>query len=133
MSSIFTAKKIKADEQLVNVDTDSTPVPVDVFRHENKLTILAPIAGVSIEEINVSITDDILTISGSRQKTDEIVEQNYFSRECFWGEFNRSIVLPLNVDTNKVAAFYKKGILRIELPILEEERTRVIPVKMETE
>lgn len=133
MSSLFTARKIEGTEPNVNFDASSTPVPVDVYQHHNKLIILAPIAGVTIEDISVSITDDILTISGHRNKPEESNTEDYFSQECFWGDFNRSIVLPVNVDSDKVAAFYKRGILRIEMPIIEEERTRVIPVTMANE
>lgn len=129
--SFFTAKKI--DQDLPRPIENSAPMPVDVYQSQNKLVILAPIAGISIEDISVSITDDILIVSGNRKKPEQTDMQNYFSQECFWGEFNRSIILPVNVDTNKVAAFYKKGILRIEMPILEEEQTRVIPIKLDGE
>jgi len=130
MSSLFTAKKIDSAENNLETDHSSTPIPVDVYQHQNKLIILAPIAGVTIEDISVSITDDILVISGNRAKPEEVSHEDYFSRECFWGEFNRSIVLPVSVDSDKVAAFYKRGVLRIEMPIVDEERTRVIPVKV---
>lgn len=132
MSSLFTARKIEGIDDHAGNDT-STPVPVDVYQRQNKLIILAPIAGVTIEDISVSITDDILTISGNRSRPDDASSDDYFSRECFWGEFSRSIVLPVNVDSDRVAAFYKRGILRIEMPVVEEERTRVIPVTMTNE
>jgi HSP20 family protein len=130
--SFFTAKKI-SDDSTPTMTNDSAPMPVDVYQSQNKLVILSPIAGITIEDISVSITDDILVISGMRKKPEEIDGANYFSQECFWGEFSRSIVLPVNVDTNKVAAFYKRGILRIEMPMLEEEQTRVIPIKIDQE
>jgi HSP20 family protein len=130
--SFFTAKKINSDEPTPPMH-DSVPIPVDVYQEQNRLVILAPIAGITIEDISVSITDDLLVISGTRKKPEAIDSQHYFSQECFWGEFNRSIVLPVNVDTNKVAAFYKRGILRIEMPILEEEQTRVIPINIDQE
>jgi len=130
--SFFTAKKIGSEHTPQSAE-DAAPIPVDVYQVQNKLVILAPIAGITIEDISVSITDDILVINGLRKKPEEIDSQHYFSQECFWGEFNRSIVLPVNVNTNKVAAFYKRGILRIEMPILEEEQTRVIPIKIDQE
>jgi len=130
--SFFTAKKINS-ESTPSMPQDSAPMPVDIYQSQNKLVILSPIAGITIEDISVSITDDILVISGMRKKPETIDSANYFSQECFWGEFSRSIVLPVNVDTNKVAAFYKRGILRIEMPMLEEEQTRVIPIKIDQE
>lgn len=112
---------------------NGTPLAVDVFRHKNKLIILAPIAGITIEDINVAISDDILTIKGERKLEEDVSNQNYFSREVSWGKFSRSIVLPISVNIDKVAAFYKKGILRIELPIIEDDRSRVIPIIMDEE
>lgn len=132
MSSIFVAKKINDPTTGVPHD-DSTAIPVDVYRTNEKLILLAPIAGVSIEDVSVSITEDILTIKGVRNKPEQIAASDYFSQECFWGEFSRSVVLPINVNTDKVAAFYKRGILRIEMPAIEEEETRVIPVRIEKE
>lgn len=131
MSSIFVAKKI--NEPAVVATDDSTAIPVDVYRSGDKLILLAPIAGVTIEDVSVSITDDILTIKGLRHKPEQVPATDYFSRECFWGEFHRSVVLPVNIDSEKVSAFYKRGILRIEMPILDDEGTRVIPVKIEKE
>ena len=130
MSSLFVAKKISPD---LAVQEGSTPIPVDVYQANGKLIILAPIAGITIEDISVTITDDILVISGMRRKSEDVGMGDYFSQECFWGEFNRSIVLPVNVDSDKVAAFYKRGLLRIEMPIVEIDKTRVIPVKMANE
>lgn len=133
MSSLFTAKKIGLEKEESFSSDDSAPIPVDVYRVKDKLIILAPIAGISIEDISVSITEDILTIKGNRFKPEEDNSADYFSQECFWGEFSRSIVLPVSVNTNKVAAFYKQGILRIEMPVIDEEKTRVIPIKIEEE
>ena len=130
MSTLFTAKKISSDTAPQEHNDDSAPIPIDVYSVKDKLIILAPIAGISIEDISVSITEDVLSIKGTRNKPEEFSSQEYFSRECFWGEFSRSIVLPVAVDTEKVAAFYKKGVLRIEMPIIEEEKTRVIPVRI---
>ena len=64
MSSLFTAKKIESSEAPAPLDQHSTALPVDVYQVHNKLVILAPIAGVTIEDISVSITDDILMIAG---------------------------------------------------------------------
>lgn len=123
--SFFTAKKISG------TDTPEDPTPslaVDVYQSGGKLVILVPIAGISIDDMSVSITDEILTIQGRRKRPEEITPSDYFSQECFWGEFSRSVILPVEVDTNKVSAFYKKGTLRIEMPITQDEKTRVIPI-----
>jgi len=133
MSSVFSTKKVSGNLTDDSFDDSTSAIPVDVYRKKDKLIIVAPIAGVTIEDITVSITDDILTIKGVRHAHDESSSEDYFSSECFWGEFSRSIVLPVNVNPDKVAAFYKRGILRIEMPITDEDQTRVIPVTIESE
>ena len=130
--SLFSAQKI-SDPKSRTLPDDSPPLPVDVFRKGDKLVILSPVAGVTIDDISVSITEDILTIKGNRQWEEEIQVADVFSQECYWGEFSRSIVLPVQVDIEKVAAFYKNGILRIEMPISADDRSRVIPILVDGE
>ncbi|MDP3975846.1 MAG: Hsp20/alpha crystallin family protein, partial [bacterium] len=127
--SLFSAKKIQDPGQR-SEDNLATALSVDMFRQGDKLIILAPIGGIDIKNLDIVISDDVLTITGHRHQEEAVSKQNYFSQECFWGEFKRSIVLPVPVDTDEVAAFYKKGTLRIELPITEEEQSRVIPIQL---
>lgn len=105
------------------------PIPIDMYESHGKLIVVAPIAGITIEHISVTVTDDLLTIQGIREIPEKISPGNYFSEECFWGEFSRSVVLPVKVNTNEVTAFYKRGILRIEIPLQEKKSLRVIPIK----
>lgn len=130
MSSLFRTKKMTTDQEGPSNEETSSPVPVDVYQQDSKLIVLAPIAGVAIEDISLTITDDLLTISGERKKDEDFRDADYFSQECFWGPFHRSIVLPVAVDTEHVAAFYKKGILRIEMEIIEEEKVKIIPITL---
>ncbi len=103
-------------------------LPLDIYRDKDKLIIIAPAAGVSIDDLSVTVTDDVLKIEGAREFEKTIEEENYFSQECFWGKFTRSVVLPVEVDTKKIEASFKNGVLKITAPITEEEKTKIVKI-----
>lgn len=88
----------------------------DVYQDENNIIVKSAMAGVDPKDLNISISNDLLTIRGYREEDKEIKENNYFAREVYWGAFSRSIVLPQEIDQNRVRATLKKGILTIILP-----------------
>lgn len=101
---------------------------VDVYQTKNAIVIRAAIAGVQAEDIDISVNNDMVTIKGTRQLDDEIDASNYLYQECYWGGFSRTIILPVEVKADKVAAAMKNGILRVVLPKLE--RPSVDPIKV---
>ena len=103
---------------------------LDIYQKEKKLIILAPIAGVNRDDIELSVTDDVLVIKGNRAPREEIPEDSYFTKECFWGGFSRAIVLPLGADPKKIEASFENHVLEIHIPLLEEqEKTKIIKIK----
>lgn len=106
---------------------------VDVYQTENEIVIIAPIAGSSSEDLNISITDDVITIKGRRSFpiTDKIKSDDFYIEECFWGNFSRSIVLPAAVDTKGVEAHFKNNVLQIRIPKTERVRTRIIQIEQD--
>lgn len=92
---------------------------VDVFRDADDLVIRSTVAGVKPEEIDISMHGDLLTIRGKRQSEREVDEQQWFYRECYWGSFSRSIVLPYEVVTDQAKASLKNGVLEVRIPIRE--------------
>lgn len=102
---------------------------VDVYQTDKEIIVLAPIAGVKVEDIQIDITDDVLSIKGQRAFQPSISPQDYFTQECFWGNFSRSIVLPQQVDITKIKARFENGILEVKLPKINPVRTRVIQIK----
>lgn len=102
---------------------------LDVYQTDKYIVILAPVAGVKLEDMTVEVVDDVLTIKGHRQYEQTVEEENYFTQECFWGDFSRSIVLPASVDSNKISASFKDGVLKIEIPKIEKARSKVIKIK----
>ncbi len=109
-------------------DTVEGQLALDVYQTKDNIVILAPIAGVTLDDMSVTVSDDVLTIKGKRELYAEIPEEDYFTQECFWGDFSRSIVLPASVDTNKIGASFKNGVLTIKIPKIEKVRSKVIRI-----
>jgi len=110
-------------------DTFEGQLALDVYQTDTHIVVLAPIAGVKLEDMSVEVSDDVLTIKGNRQYKNTVETENYFTQECFWGDFSRSIVLPASVDTNKIGASFDDGVLKIEIPKIEKVRSKTIKIK----
>ena len=104
---------------------------LDIYQTPTQIVIVAPIAGVKLSDIDVSVTEDVLTIKGKRYLEFDIPEEDYFSQECFWGDFSRSIVLPASVDTTKISASFKDAVLKISIPKVERVKTKIVRIKPE--
>ena len=112
----------------LNQDNNDGQLLLDVFQDEENIYIKSTIAGVKSEDLDISIHNDMLTIRGKRTQEDEVEEKDYFYKECYWGSFSRSIILPTEVKSDKIFAVLKHGVLTITLPKLE--RRRNIPIKV---
>lgn len=104
---------------------------VDVYSTDNEVVIKSTIAGVVPEDIDISINNDMLTIRGERQPETESRLEDYYYQECYWGGFSRSIILPVEVDADKVAASIKNGVLTIRLPKVRKTKSVSVKVKEE--
>ena len=104
---------------------------IDVYQTENDVVLKAPIAGVPREDLEISITDEVINIKGERKQSSEITKENYFAQECYWGTFSRSYVLPIAINSEKASATLKNGILTITIPKLEKTKTKTIEIKTE--
>jgi len=100
---------------------------IDIYQTENDLVIQSAIAGVNSQSIEISLEKDVLTIKGCRRRPLE-EKGDYFSQECFWGPFSREIILPAEVDPDKVLAKMRDGILTIRIPKILREKRRKITV-----
>jgi len=102
---------------------------IDVYQTDNDIVIVSTIAGVTSKDLDVSITNDMVTISGERKNQVKVKQENYFYQECYWGPFSRSVILPIDVDAEKSAAELKDGVLTITLPKSEKVKIKKIPIK----
>ncbi len=104
---------------------------VDVYKTEDFIVIKSIIGGVRPEDLDVSITSDMVTIKGKRNNPDDVAPDDYYYQECFWGNFSRSIILPCDIKTDGVEASIKNGILTVKLPKIEKNTSMKIEVKSE--
>ncbi len=114
-------------------DTGDFPgeLAVDVYETADKLVIKARTAGISKSDLDVSISDNILTISGVLSGGEDEQTTNWYIQECYWGEFSRAIALPVKVkeDENSVKAELKDGVLTISFDKEKIENRKVITIQ----
>lgn len=130
--------KLKQKEQMIPASpTNKEEYPsgqegqllVDIYQTENEIIIKSAAAGIKSEDVDVSITENIITIKGIRRKNEPIPQDKYDLQEIYWGPFSRSIILGGEIDPEKVHASIKEGILTIKLPKLEKSKTKTIKVR----
>lgn len=101
---------------------------VDVYETAERLVVKARTAGVNKQDLDVSISDGILTVSGTLSSGDDDVEQ-WHIQECYWGEFSRTIALPVPVKEEEVEAILKDGVLTIGFAKVKQEQARKIQIQ----
>ena len=89
---------------------------VDIYDRGEAIVIQSTVAGVKPEDLDVSITNDSVTIRGKRERHEEVSEKEYYYKELFWGTFSRSVILPEEIDEDGAEANLKHGLLTIRLP-----------------
>ncbi|MEK9129800.1 MAG: Hsp20/alpha crystallin family protein [Patescibacteria group bacterium] len=102
---------------------------VDVFQDKDNIIIKSPIAGVKPEDIDISINNDMITIRGSRHQEQTMDKDDFFYQECYWGNFSRSIILPVEVKTEEISAELENGVLIVTLPKATKSKSINIKVK----
>lgn len=102
---------------------------VDVYETEDKLVVKARTAGVNKEDLDVSISDGILTISGTLSSGDDTDAINWHIQECYWGEFSRTLALPVQVKEDEVEAVLKDGVLSISFTKIKQEQAKKIQIQ----
>ncbi len=104
---------------------------IDVAESDGEITVTAELPGVKLEEVDIAITDEVLTLKGKKKEEEEVKERNYHRIERSYGSFQRSIALPTGVQADKAKATYKDGILRITVPKVEEAKPKQIKIDVE--
>lgn len=101
---------------------------VDVYETAERLVVKARTAGVNKQDLDVSISDGILTISGTLSSGDDDVE-HWHIQECYWGDFSRTIALPVAVKEEEVEALLKDGVLTVSFAKVKQEQARKIQIQ----
>lgn len=143
MGDDITAAFLSEDEVVTN-DNQDQPAPqddqwdedepvagqlaVDVYETKERLMVKGRVAGVNKSELDVSISDNTLTIRGTLSAGNEDGVENYFLQECYWGEFSRSIVLPVPVKEDEIEAVLKDGVLTVSFEKVKQDTVKKIQV-----
>lgn len=102
---------------------------VDMHQTPGEIIIKTMVAGVRPDDLDISITRDMVTIKGKRESEKAISEENYFHRELYWGTFSRTIILPQEVEPEEADAIEKHGLLIIKLPKINKGKQTKLRVK----
>ena len=128
----------------VEIDKNSgfLQLDVDIFQTDLEIIIIAPIPGVEVEDLDISIENenDVVTIQGKRnipkvgeESDEDLEERKYLRQECQWGQFFRQIILPQEVNVAEVEARFKKGVLVLTLPLLRLQTSGKKRIEIEKE
>ncbi len=111
-------------------EDDAVPgqLAVDVYETKERLVVKARTAGVNKHDLDVSIADNTLSIRGTLSAGNEEDVENYFVQECYWGEFSRSIALPVPVKEDEIEAVLKDGVLTISFTKLKQDTVKKIQI-----
>ncbi|HSN05483.1 MAG TPA: Hsp20/alpha crystallin family protein [Nitrospira sp.] len=104
---------------------------LDVFEEKDELVVRADLPGMNKEEIEVTVTDDVVTIKGEKKKEEEVKEKDYYRRERSYGSFVRSVQLPCEVKSDQIKANFKDGVLEVRMPKTEEAKKKAVSVKID--
>ncbi len=120
----------EVNQSLVS-EEDEGQLTVDVYQTPEEIVVQSTVAGVNPEDLEINITNEMISIRGKREKTEKIEDSDYFYQECFWGKFSRSIILPQEIDPEKSTATLKNGILTIKMPKLNRQKAKKLRIKID--
>ena len=103
---------------------------IDVYEKKGNVVAEMSLPGVQEADIDISIEDELLTISGQREEETETNGKDYYSKEIKRGSFTRTVRLPRIIDADKAVAEYKNGVLKVKMPIVEGAKEKTVKVRI---
>lgn len=113
----------------IEEENDEAELTVDVYQTQNDIVVQTMAAGVKPEDLEITIGRDMVTIRGKREESRTVNEENYFSKELYWGKFSRTILLPQEVEPEEAEAHEKHGLITIKIPKVDKEKKTNLKVK----
>ncbi|MFC1595256.1 Hsp20/alpha crystallin family protein [Patescibacteria group bacterium] len=110
------------------VSEEEGQLTLDVYQTPDELVLKSIVAGVKPDNLDVSITQDMITIRGRREHSEEVTKEDYYYQELYWGSFSRSVLLPQEVDVDGSEATIKNGVLTIRLPKIDRGRVQKLKI-----
>jgi HSP20 family protein len=102
---------------------------IDMYQTKDNVIIKSTIAGVRPDDIDITVANDMVTIKGSRSREEKVTQDDYFYQECYWGSFSRSVIVPVDIDSEEIEADLKDGILTVIIPKAAKAKTKKVKVK----
>lgn len=118
------SENIPNTENKKNIFTKEGELVVDVFETKAEFVISSAIAGVTINDVDISIEKDMMIIKGERKDPNQTDDKKYLYQECYWGPFSKKIILPENIKAKEASAEMDKGILTIKFPKTEKNNSK---------
>ena len=128
MGSAVSAQPAAPSDEWDEEEAVPGQLAVDVYETKERLVVKARTAGVNKHDLDVSISDNTLTIRGTLSAGNEDDVENYFLQECYWGEFSRSIALPVPVKEEEIEAVLKDGVLTISFGKVKQDTVKKIQI-----
>jgi HSP20 family protein len=119
----------KNDTSWMEEENEEAELSIDVYQTPTDIVIQTMVAGVRPEDLEISVSRDVVTVRGEREESRTIDEDNYFTKELYWGKFSRTISLPAEVEPEEVEATEKHGLLTVKIKKVDKEKKSSIKVK----
>ncbi|MFA5931966.1 MAG: Hsp20/alpha crystallin family protein [Candidatus Paceibacterota bacterium] len=113
----------------IEEENEEAELSVDLYQTPTDIIVQTMVAGVKPEDLELSIARDIITIRGKREENRTIDEDNYFTKELYWGKFSRTISLPAEVEPEEVEATERHGLVTIKIKKVDKEKKNTVKVK----
>ena len=124
-------RKTAEIQAAVTQEEEEATLTADVYQTPDEIVVQTIVAGIKPEDVDVSISQDSITISGKRERAREVTNSDYFYQELYWGSFSRSVLLPQEIDPDEAEATIKNGLLTVRLPKLDRTKIQKLRVKNE--
>jgi HSP20 family protein len=113
----------------IEEETEEAELTVDVYQTQNEIVIQTMVAGVKPDDLELTIARNMITIRGKREENRIINEEDYFTKELYWGSFSRTILLPQEVEPEESEAVEKHGLLTVKLRKIDKDKKTNVKVK----
>jgi len=123
-------QELELENELQNTEMEEEgQLAIDMYQTPSEIVIKTMIAGVKQEDLDISITRDMVVIKGQREESNDTLGNDYFHKELYWGSFSRTVILPQEIDVDESEAINKNGLLVIRLPKIDKHRQAKLKIK----
>lgn len=120
--------EVESELEVTEEETEGQ-LAIDMYQTPSDIVVKTMIAGVKQEDLDVSITRDMVVIKGKREESNDTAGNDYFHKELYWGSFSRTIILPQEIDVDESEAINKNGLLIIRMPKIDKHRQAKLKIK----